>query len=98
MFVKEPRSKRPSRHLRTRVESCVDTVLRMDKCLGQGKIRPDVIERFEQLKDLLDRVADETVEEHYVAQIEEATNQLLMEIRRSLGEERFAGFCEGRTH
>ena len=36
-----------------RVESCVDTILLLDKGLGKGKIRPDVIERFERLKESL---------------------------------------------
>lgn len=87
-----------SRHLRVRVQSCVDTILQLNSRLGEGKIRADVIERFQQLKQLLERVSEDSVEEWYVSQIEEATNQLLAEIRLSLGDKAGDCSCEGQRH
>ena len=63
MLKRSLKKKHHSRHFRLRVESCVDTILQLDKSLGKGKIRPDVIERFERLKESLVNVADEAIDE-----------------------------------
>lgn len=81
-----------------RVESCVDTILELDKSLGKGKIRPDVVEKFERLKESLAHVVEEAIDERDISKIEEATNQLLLEIRASLGAEAAHSFHPGLTH
>ncbi|HQN18275.1 MAG TPA: hypothetical protein PKV86_04015 [Syntrophobacteraceae bacterium] len=90
--------KHDSKHFRLRVESCVDTILLLDKTLGKGKIRPDVIERFERLKESLVNLADDVIDEKDISRIEEATNQLLSEIRFSLGAEVAQSLHDGRIH
>ena len=86
------------RHPRLRVESCVDTILQLDKRLGKGKIRPEVIEKFQRLKESLAIVVEEAIEERDISKIEEATNQLLSEIRVSLGAEVVQSFYDGQPH
>jgi hypothetical protein len=98
MLRKCGQRKQGSRHFRLRVESCVDTVLHLDKCLGKGKIRPDVIEKFERLKESLVNVAEVSIDEKDILRIEEATNQLLSEIRSSLGAQEVQSLHDGRTH
>jgi hypothetical protein len=92
------RRKHHSRHFRLRVQSCVDTILLLDKSLGKGKIRPEVIERFERLKESLVDVADEAIDEKDISRIEEATNQLLSEIRISLGAQVAQSLHDGQIH
>jgi len=98
MLNRYPHYKQNSKHSRLRVESCVDTILQLDKSLGKGKIRPDVVQKFERLKDSLANVVEETIDEKDITRIEEATNQLLSEIRVSLGAEVAQSFHNGRTH
>lgn len=86
------------KHFKLRVESCVDTILEVDRCLGKGKIRQDVVERFERLRESLENVVDETIDERDITKIEEATNQLLSEIRGSLREQVTRPFHEGQKH
>jgi hypothetical protein len=90
--------KRHSKHFRLRVESCVDTILLLNRSLGKGKIRQDVIERFERLKESLVNVNDEAIDERDISRIEEATNQLLSEIRASLGTEAPQSLHDGQIH
>jgi hypothetical protein len=80
--------RRSARHLRLRVESCVTTVLDLDARLGEGTIEPEVIEQFERLRESLLQVTDESVNEEDIGRIEEATNELLDEIRNAYGRER----------
>ena len=98
MLFKRFRQKRHSRHFRLRVESCVETILNLNQKLGDGKIKPEVIQQFQKLRESLQYVTDETVEEKDIDRIEEATNQLLAEIRVAY-EGNQAGFLhEGPTH
>ena len=98
MQVWNRQAKPRRKHLKLRVESCVDTILELDRCLGKGKIRQDVIERFERLRESLENVADETIDEKDISRIEEATNQLLSEIRSSLGAQVTRPFHHGQKH
>jgi hypothetical protein len=98
MLKRYPHNKQMPRHSRLRVESCVDTILQLDRSLGKGKIRPDVVEKFERLKESLANVVEETIDEKDISRIEEATNQLLSEIRVSMGAEVSQAFHDGRTH
>ena len=98
MIFKRFRQKRHSRHLRLRVESCVNTILDLNHKLGEGKIKPEVIQQFERLKESLQFVTDETVDEKDIDRIEEATNQLLAEIRVVYGENEVEALHEGPTH
>ncbi len=87
-----------SSHLRLRVESCVSTVLDLNLRLGEGKIKPEVVRQFERLRESLRLVNDDSVDETDIDRIEEATNQLLAEIRVNYGESLAGLPREGRTH
>lgn len=83
----DPRSAKPHmRHLRVRVENCVNTILDLNSRLGDGFIRPDVIRHFERLRESLRLVTDDNVNEADIFRIEEATNLLLAELRKALSQ------------
>ncbi len=86
------------RHLRLRVESCVNTILDLHRKLGEGKIKPEIIEHFEKLKESLSYVTDDTVDETDIYRIEQATNQLLDEIRITFGDEKIGLIFDERPH
>ena len=90
--------KNGSRHLRVRVESCVKIILDLNRQLGEGKIKPEIIEQFERLKDSLDYVTDDTVDEEDIDRIEEATNHLLAEVRVAYAEKPVDALYKIRTH
>lgn len=94
------RGKNPqrSRHFRARVESCVNTILELNNHLGEGKIRPEIIKQFLRLKESLHHVSDENVSEQDVTRIEQATNQLLEEIRTAYGDRKPLVLYEGDRH
>ncbi|MCE5335417.1 MAG: hypothetical protein LLG06_12610 [Desulfobacteraceae bacterium] len=73
-----------NKHLRQRVENCVATILELNRYLGDGRIRPEIVKQFERLQTYLQMVSDESVNEVDIGKIEEATRQLLDEIRESL--------------
>jgi len=73
-----------TRHHRRRVENCVTTILELNKFLGEGQIRPEIVQQFERLKGFLQAMSEDTVDETDIGKIEEATNQLLDEIRENL--------------
>jgi hypothetical protein len=98
MILRRFRQRQNSRHLRLRVESCVNTILALNESLGEGKIKPEIIQQFEQLKDSLQYVDDENVDEKDIFRIEEATNQLLEEIRTSFEDKDLSLSHEGQTH
>jgi hypothetical protein len=98
MIFKRFRQKQNSRHLRVRVESCVNTILDLDKRLGKGKIKPEIIQQFEKLKESLQYVSDESVDEKDITRIEEATNQLLAEIRVNYGDAFASSLHDGEKH
>ena len=83
-FFRKLRQNRESQpdtaHLRLRVESCVNVILELNMSLGAGKIRPEVIEQFERLKDSLKLISGDAVDEADISRIEEATNNLLAEL------------------
>lgn len=81
-----------------RVESCVNTILDLNRQLGEGKIKPEIIEQFERLKESLRYVTDETVDEKDINRIEDATNQLLAEIKMTFGEDQLRSLHEGQPH
>jgi hypothetical protein len=89
------RERGSSKHFLLRVESCVETILQVDRCLGKGKIRADVIDKFERLKESLVNVAEDAIEEKDISRIEEATSQLLLEIRLSLEVQMSQSFHDG---
>ena len=98
-MAKRSLERKPSpRHPRLRVESCVDTILQLDKSLGKGKISPEVVKKFERLKESLVNVVEDKIDEKDISRIEEATNQLLSEIRVSLGVAVAQSFHDGQTH
>ena len=92
------RQRASAKHLRLRVESCVNTVLDLNRRLGEGKIKPEIIQQFERLKDSLRFVTDDSVDEKDIDRIEEATNQLLAEIRLVYGEHQISELHEGHKH
>lgn len=100
IFRKNRRKRVPvlTKHLRLRVESCVNTILELNVRLGEGKIKPEIIQQFERLKDSLQYVRDDSVDEEDIDRIEEATNQLLAEIRTTYGETLTVPSRGGQTH
>lgn len=80
------------------MESCVNTILELNNHLGEGKIRPEVIKQFLRLKESLQHVSDENVSEQDVTRIEQATNQLLEEIRVAYGDKKPLVLHEGDRH
>ena len=73
-----------NKHLRQRVENCITTILELDRTLGEGQIRPEIIRQFERLKSFMQIISDESANGVDIAKIEAATNGLLDEIRESL--------------
>ncbi len=98
IFEKIRHNKRDSRHVRIRMKSCVDTVLEINEILGDGRIKPEVIKQFESLDESILLATDETVEEQDVCKIEEATNQLMAEIRAMYGDRDICFIHEGPKH
>ncbi|MEJ5347919.1 MAG: hypothetical protein WHS46_04435 [Desulfosoma sp.] len=97
MFRRGGKTQR-SKHFRARVESCVNTILDLNNHLGEGKIRPEIIKQFLRLKESLQHVTEENVSEQDVTRIEQATNQLLEEIRAAYGDEQPLVIYEGDRH
>jgi cell division FtsZ-interacting protein ZapD len=81
-----------------RVESCVNTILELNDRLGEGKIKPEIIQQFERLKESLRYVTDDSVDEKDIDRIEEATNQLLAEIKVTYGGQVATIRHEGQIH
>ena len=98
MVFKRLANKEKSKHLRARIESCVDTILNLNSKLGTGAIKPEVVKQFEKLRDSLQYVTDETVDEKDITRIEQATNQLLKELGTSWNEEQSTGLPPDRLH
>ncbi len=98
MVFKRVGGKEKSKHLRLRIESCVDTILNLNSKLGTGAIKPEVVKQFEKLRDSLQYVTDETVDEKDISRIEQATNQLLKELGSSWKEEESTGLAPDRLH
>ncbi len=98
MIFRRFRHKQVARHLRLRAESCVQTILELNQRLGEGKIKPEIVQQFERLKESLRFVSEETVDEKDIDRIEEATNQLLAEIRTAYGTKRIEFPHDGPTH
>lgn len=98
MIFRRLRQKRNSKHLRTRIESCVNTVLDLNKFLGEGKIKPEVLQQFERLKESLQYVRDDDVDEDDIHRIEQATNELLAEIRVAYEGKPIENLYKGQPH
>lgn len=98
MVFKRLAGKEKSKHLRLRIESCVDTILSLNTKLGSGAIKPEVVKQFEKLRDSLQYVTDETVDEKDINRIEQATNQLLKELGSSWKDEQSTGLDPDRLH
>ncbi len=90
--------KRKTEHIRLRVESCVDVILAIDRKLGEGKIKPEIISEFQRLKEHIRFVDDELVDEKDIDRIETATNELMAEISAVYGGDVIGSLCNGRMH
>jgi hypothetical protein len=90
--------KKKTEHIRLRVESCVDVILAIDRKLGEGKIKPEIIDQFQRLKEHIRFVDDELVDEKDIDRIETATNQLMAEIGAAYGGDVLGSLCSGRMH
>lgn len=80
------KSKTNSRRAQARIKSCIETILDLNERLGEGKIRPEIIERFRRLLNSFSFLEDDMVDEKELSSIEEATNELLGEIGKLYGE------------
>jgi hypothetical protein len=76
----------------------VSTVLELNRKLGEGAIKPEIIQQFERLKESLRHVNEDSVDAKDIHRIEEATNQLLEEIRASVSGDAFPSIYEGEWH
>ena len=81
-----------------RIESCVNIVLDLNKSLGEGKIKPEIVQQFERLKESLQHIRDDQVEEDDINRIEQATNELLAEIRIAYEGKPIDSLYRGQTH
>ena len=81
-----------------RIESCVNIVLDLNKSLGEGKIKPEIVQQFERLKESLQHIRDDQVEEDDINRIEQATNELLTEIRIAYEGKPIHSLYPGQTH
>jgi len=72
--------------------------LELNKQLGIGKIKPEVVQQFQRLKESLQYVRDDEVDEADIDRIEQATNELLAEIRAAHGENPVESIYKGQTH
>lgn len=68
------------------MESCVKTILDLNQMLGEGKIKPEIISQFERLKESVKGLSDDRVAEEDIHKIEQATNELLAEIKTAFNE------------
>lgn len=98
MIFKRLRQKQTTGHLRMRIESCVNIVLDLNKSLGEGKIKPEIVQQFERLKESLQHIRDDQVEEDDINRIEQATNELLAEIRIAYEGKPIDSLYRGQTH
>jgi hypothetical protein len=98
MIFKRFLQKQDRKYFRLRVESCVETILDLNQRLGDGKIKPEIVEQFKRLKDSLQYVTDDSVDEKDINRIEEATNHLLQEVKRIMGEKNLTSLHEGPAH
>ena len=97
-IIRRLQPKKKTEHIRLRVESCVDVILAIDRKLGEGKIKPEIIHQFQRLKEHIRFVDDELVDEKDIDQIETATNQLLAEISTAYGGDLIGSLYSGRMH
>ncbi len=81
------RKKKNVKRANLRIESCIETILDLNERLGEGKIKPEIIEHFRKLKKSFAFLDDDMVNESELSSIEEATNQLLEEIGKLYGEQ-----------
>jgi len=72
--------------------------MELDKRLGEGKIRPAIMEHFENLKRSLGNMADDSVDERDIDRIEQATNQLFYEIKRNFSKDTITVLYDGLPH
>ncbi len=82
------RRRRSPRHVRLRLESCVNTILELNDKLGEGKIKSEVIRQFVRLRETITHLNDDAVAEEDINKIEQATNDLLAEIQMAYREAR----------
>jgi hypothetical protein len=85
-------------HLRLRVQSCIDLILALDKRLGEGTIKPEIIQQFQRLKEHIPYVNDELVDERDIDRIEIATNHLMAAIGNALDKDQMGPIHEGHLH
>jgi|YNPNPStandDraft_1061719.scaffolds.fasta_scaffold09543_6 hypothetical protein len=80
IFRRNNKSQESTKRARWRLQSCIETILDLSDRLGEGMIRPEIIEHFRKLKNSFYFLEDEMVDEKEISSIEEATNQLLEEV------------------
>ncbi len=86
------------RHLRVRLESCVETVLLLGREVGEEKMGRDVVAQFEKLRETLPHIKDGSVNEQDICRIEQITNNVLDGMRHVLSERSLTTIHEGKTH
>ncbi|GEM_PF-3556802 len=87
-----------SRHLRARLESCVETVLLLQKEVGEEELSPEVVAQFERLRDSLPHIKEGSVNEHDICRIEQITNDVLAGMRNVLSHKSISNMSDGKIH
>ncbi len=90
--------KADNRHLRVRLESCVETVLLLGREVGEENMGRDVVAQFEKLRETLPHIRDDSVNEQDICRIEQITNNVLDGMRNILSEKPLTTIHEGKTH
>jgi hypothetical protein len=80
IFWKNNKSQKNGKRARWRLQSCIETILDLSDRLGEGMIRPEIVEHFRKLRNSFHFLEDDMVDEKEISSIEEATNQLLEEV------------------
>ena len=75
------RGQRRSATYRMRVESCIETILRVNETMDLSVLDAEVVHRFQHLKTIMQEVDSSTIREQDLLRIEDATNRLLEDIR-----------------
>ncbi len=90
--------KSDTRHLRVRLESCVETVLLLGREVGEEKMGREVVAQFERLRETLPHIDDGSVNEQDICRIEQITNNVLDGMRHVLSKKAVTTIYEGKAH
>ena len=71
---------RDDSHLKTRLKSCLQTILELEPCLAETEVGPKMKKEFEALKKFLQDLDQLRLTEEDVERVENSTNVFLEEL------------------